>query len=135
MFGCDTQVALACLRDFTQSLVRRSRPLIWPLKLTLFGCRRIGSEESGGPPPFEPSLKVERNTAHKENSGFIAPGVIALTREDLQRVLILEPVVCHFNAPTQTALNSSGFGGCSFWRVAQRYQRCREVHDRIHLRA
>jgi hypothetical protein len=45
------------------------------LKLMFRRGRRIRSGESGGPPLLEPSLKVERDTAHHQNSGFGRPGL------------------------------------------------------------
>jgi hypothetical protein len=59
---------------FSFALAGRARQLILPFKLMLLGRgRRIRSQESGGPPPFEPSLKVEGDTAHNQTSGFVAP--------------------------------------------------------------
>ena len=57
------------------SLARRVQLLILPFQLTFRRGRRIRSGESGGPPLFEPSLKVERDTAHHQNSGFGRPGL------------------------------------------------------------
>jgi hypothetical protein len=39
------------------------------------------ARKSGGPPLFEPSFKVERDSTHNQSSGFaVAPGVKASTR-------------------------------------------------------
>jgi hypothetical protein len=46
--------------------------LLLRFKAMLFG--RAG--KSGRPPPLEPSLKVQRNIAHNQISGFaVAPGI------------------------------------------------------------
>jgi hypothetical protein len=55
------------------SLARRVQLLILPLKLMFRRGRRIRLGESRGPPLFEPSLKVERDTVHHQISGFVAP--------------------------------------------------------------
>jgi hypothetical protein len=47
---------------FSFALAGLGQLLIPPFKLLLFGRR--GTDESGGPPPFEPSLKVEGNIGH-----------------------------------------------------------------------
>jgi hypothetical protein len=44
-----------------------------PFKLMLFRLYRWFRSKSRGPPLFEPSLKVERDIAHNQNSGFVAP--------------------------------------------------------------
>jgi hypothetical protein len=51
--------------------------LIQPFKLLLFG--RGGTDESGGPPPFEPSLKVEGNIGHIQASRLFLVHPAALT--------------------------------------------------------
>jgi hypothetical protein len=49
--------------------------LLLPFKAMLFG--RAG--KSGRPPPLEPSLKVQRDIAHNQSSGFaVAPRVKSL---------------------------------------------------------
>jgi hypothetical protein len=49
--------------------------LLLPFKAMLFG--RAG--KSGRPPPLEPSLKVQRDIAHNQSSGFaVAPRVKGL---------------------------------------------------------
>jgi hypothetical protein len=56
---------------FSFALARRGQLLILSFKLLLFRRgRRIRSVESSGPPLFEPSLKVERDIAHNQNSAF-----------------------------------------------------------------
>jgi hypothetical protein len=52
--------------NYRFGLTRRGQLLIFPIKLTL---RRGGHrlEESGGPPLFEPSLKVEGNSTHNHS--------------------------------------------------------------------
>jgi len=57
------------------SLAQRVQLLILPFKLMFRRGRRIRSGQSGGPPLFGPSLKVERDTAHHQNSGFGRPGL------------------------------------------------------------
>jgi len=48
--------------------------LTLPFKAMLLECAR----KSGGPPLFEPSFKVQRNSAHNQSSGFaVAPGLKA----------------------------------------------------------
>jgi len=51
---------------FSFALAGLGQLLILPFKLLLFG--RGGTDESGGPPPFEPSLKVEGNIGHIQAS-------------------------------------------------------------------
>jgi hypothetical protein len=54
--------------------------LLLRFKATLFG--RAG--KSGRPPSLEPSLKVQRDIAHNQSSGFaIAPRVKGSTRAGL----------------------------------------------------
>jgi hypothetical protein len=54
--------------------------LLLRFKAMLFG--RAG--KSGRPPPLEPSLKVQRDIAHNQISGFaVAPGSKVSTRADL----------------------------------------------------
>jgi hypothetical protein len=56
-------------------LGRRDEPLMLFFKAMLFGW----TGKSGRPPPLEPSLKVQRNIAHDQSSGFaVAPGVKGL---------------------------------------------------------
>jgi hypothetical protein len=53
--------------DFSFALARRDRLLILPVRLMLLARgQRIRSQKSGGPPPFEPSLKVEGDIAHNQ---------------------------------------------------------------------
>jgi len=61
---------------FSFAFVGRGDPLmLLPFKATLFG--RAG--KSGRPPPLEPSLKVQRDIAHNQCSGFaVAPRVKGL---------------------------------------------------------
>ena len=49
-------------------------PMLFPMLLER-------ARKSGGPPLFEPSFKVQRDSTHNQSSGFaIAPGVKASTR-------------------------------------------------------
>jgi len=43
--------------------------------------RRNRPHKSGGPPLFEPSLKVQRDNAHNQNSTFALPGLNGPQRE------------------------------------------------------
>jgi hypothetical protein len=52
--------------NYRFGLVRRGLLLSLPFKPTLT-CGRRGLEESGGPPLFEPSLKVEGDSAHRDS--------------------------------------------------------------------
>jgi len=64
------------------AFVGRGDPLmlLLPFKAMLFG--RAG--KSGRPPPLEPSLKVQRDIAHNQISGFaVAPGSKVSTRAGL----------------------------------------------------
>jgi hypothetical protein len=55
-------------------------------ELLRFGRVRIRSEEEfGGPPPFEPSLKVEGNIGHIKASGLVPRLIAASTLGVLQR--------------------------------------------------
>jgi hypothetical protein len=62
---------------FSFVFARRGRLLILRFKLVLLWRAQVRSQESGGPPFFEPSLKVEGDTAHSQNSAF-APGLKSL---------------------------------------------------------
>ena len=53
---------------FSFALARLRQLLILPFKLWLFGCGR--TDESGGPPLFEPSLQVEGDIRHIKTSGL-----------------------------------------------------------------
>jgi hypothetical protein len=67
---------------FLFALVGRGDPL---LLLLLFNAMLFGrAGKSGRPPPLEPPLKVHRDIAHNQSSGFaVAPRVIATTRAGL----------------------------------------------------
>jgi hypothetical protein len=67
---------------FPFAFAGRDRLLTLAFKEMLLGPARW---KSGCPPLLEPSLKVERDTAHNRNSGFVAPVSNALTRAVLQR--------------------------------------------------
>ena len=66
---------------FSFDFAGRSDPLmLLPFKAMLFG----GAGKSGRPPPLEPSLKVQRDIAHNQSSGFaVTPRSRALTRAGL----------------------------------------------------
>jgi hypothetical protein len=67
---------------FCFAFVGRGDPLILllPFKAVRFG--RAG--KSGRPPLLEPSLKVQRDIAHNQSSGFaVAPRIQASTRAGL----------------------------------------------------
>jgi hypothetical protein len=66
---------------FSFAFVGRGDPLmLLPFKAMLFG--RAG--KSGRPPPLEPSLKVQRDIAHNQSSGFaVAAGSKVSTRAGL----------------------------------------------------
>src|SRR6516165_3773222 len=53
---------------FSFALAGLGQPLILPFRLLLFGRRQ--TDEPGGPPLFEPSLKVERNIGHIKPLGL-----------------------------------------------------------------
>jgi hypothetical protein len=53
---------------FSFALAGLGQLLMLPFKLLLF--RRGRTEESGGPPLFEPSLKVEGDIGHFKTSGL-----------------------------------------------------------------
>ena len=55
--------------------------LLTPLCPMLFPMLLERARKSGGPPLFEPSFKVQRDSTHNQSSGFaVAPGVKASTR-------------------------------------------------------
>jgi hypothetical protein len=53
---------------------RRAVDLLFILALFERGLRRL-PHKSGGPPPLEPSFKVQRDRTHRRNSGVVAPGL------------------------------------------------------------
>jgi hypothetical protein len=53
---------------FSFALAGLGQPLILPFRLLLFG--RGQADEPGGPPLFEPSLKVERDIGHIKPLGL-----------------------------------------------------------------
>jgi hypothetical protein len=70
---------------FCFAFIGRGEPLMLPLrfKATLFG--RVG--KSRRPPPLEPSLKVHRDIAHNQSSGFaVAHGVRGLNARGQRKV-------------------------------------------------
>jgi hypothetical protein len=62
---------LAQLGGFFLRFVGLGKSLVWPLRLLLIRRRRWDkARKSGGPTPFELSLKVQRDFAHNPPSGF-----------------------------------------------------------------
>jgi hypothetical protein len=64
---------------FSFAFVGHGDPLMLPLPFKAMLFARAG--KSGRPPPLEPSLKVQRDIAHNQSSGFaVAPGGRGLQR-------------------------------------------------------
>jgi hypothetical protein len=64
------------LVGFSFALAGRRRLPTVPCKLMLFRRVRRLRSESGGPPLFEPSLKIEGDTAHNPKLRLVAPGLM-----------------------------------------------------------
>jgi hypothetical protein len=74
----------ACSAPAGFPFLGRGDPLMLLLRFKAVHFGRAG--KSGRPPPLEPSLKVQRDIAHNQSSGFaVAPRVKASTRAGLQR--------------------------------------------------
>ena len=71
---------------FSFAFTRRGELFALPFRPTLLGRSRCNRQQkSGGPSLFEPSLKVQRDNAHNQNSRFALPPVSTSSTRDLAK--------------------------------------------------